>query len=73
MGKEFKKTNSFNNLPSKQFVGPEYYSKGMLLVGKLSKPLNRLIWFIIGKKMGAEGFLRKRPYDVEENTSNMHH
>ncbi len=46
------------------FAGPEYYSKAMIFLAKLTKPLNRVVWYIMGKKMGVQASLRTRPYEV---------
>ncbi len=62
--KEYKKSNSFDNMISKKFCGVEFYSQGMIILTKLAKPINRLVWNVMGKKLGADGRLNIRPYEV---------
>lgn len=62
MIKQFKQSNAFLKDETKQFTGAEYYSKGMIFLSKFTKPLNRLIWRIMGKKMGLKEPITLRPY-----------
>ncbi|MDO5520649.1 MAG: hypothetical protein Q4G58_09170 [bacterium] len=59
---EYKKKNYFDEKTVKEFAGPEYYSAGMIRLAKLVTPLNRLVWFFMGKRMGATTSLKSRPY-----------
>lgn len=61
--KTYKINNSFDKSITKKFAGVEYYSKGMLHLAKLSKPLNRLVWSHMAKKMGSTAPIKSRPYE----------
>lgn len=58
----FKEKNAFDEETARKVAGIEYYSKGMLVLARLSKPLNRIVWYFMGKKMGSQASLTHRPY-----------
>lgn len=61
--KKYKENNEFDEILSKEFAGAEFLSRGMLLLGRLTKPLNRLIWYYTAKKLGAKCSLEYTPYN----------
>ncbi len=60
----FVKAGEFNEIDKINMAGCEYYSKGMILLAKLVKPLNTIVWSITAKKMGAKGKVADRPYST---------
>ncbi|MDO5293944.1 MAG: hypothetical protein Q4F05_14490 [bacterium] len=60
--KAYKKNNCFDEATTKAFAGAEYYSSSMIILSKALLPINRIIWYVMGKKMGATTSLKSKPY-----------
>lgn len=58
----YQKKGMFDKDTMKSFAGKEYYSKTMLIIAKLTKPLNRIAWTFMAKKLGVKGKLTNKPY-----------
>ena len=56
--------NEFDKQLQTEFAGNEYYAKTMIVLAKISKPLNFMAWNIIAKKMGTNGKLADKPYSI---------
>lgn len=62
--KDYKASHGFTTEVTNQFAGREYYSKAMIWLATLTKPLNRIVWSMTARKMKVEGKLTNRPYEV---------
>lgn len=58
----YKNKKIFDENTAKLFAGKEHYSKSMIVLARLTKPLNRIAWSVMGKKLGAIGRLSNKPY-----------
>lgn len=62
---EYKANQGFTTEVMNRFAGREYYSKTMIWLIMLMKPLNRIVWSVLAKKMNVQGKLTNRPYNVD--------
>jgi len=64
MGKLYARERRFEKTRVTAFAAPERYSKGMCLLSNLLQPISNVAWKFMARKLGANGSLDARPYDV---------
>lgn len=62
MGKRFAGCGSFQKEAADEFAGREYYSKAMIVLLTMLRPVNKLFFQVFFKKMGCKTSLAAKPY-----------
>jgi hypothetical protein len=64
VGKNYATTGFFHKEAVTSFAAPERYSNFIILASRITKPLNKIAWWYISKKIDADDKLDARPYDI---------
>lgn len=64
MGKLYARERAFEKSVVSKFALPETYSKTMIFLIHLLKPLNKVAWMFLSNKLNVKGKLNTRPYEI---------
>ena len=64
MGKAYAKQRRFEKTAVTEFAAPERYSKAMIAFIRLLKPVNRIAWRYLSRKLGVKDKIDARPYQL---------
>lgn len=64
MGSLYAKEERFVKEQVTQFAAPEVYSKFMIILSRITRPMNAVAWKWLAKKFGAETPLDTKPYEI---------
>ena len=64
MGKLYAAEHFFEKSIVSKFASPEKYSRPLIFIAKISKPISKVAWMFLARKLGVTGKLDAQPYDV---------
>lgn len=60
----YEKKHGFNKEKVTAYAAPEYYKKKEIIMMRFFKPINKVAWVLLAKKLKADGRLDARPYSL---------
>lgn len=67
VGRDFANTRVFDKEKVSAFAAPENYSKSLILLSNILRPLNKLAWRLLAKRLHTGGRLDVTPYETYDN------
>jgi len=64
MGERYAKDRTFEKTIVTKFAAPEKYSKLLCFIAIILKPISKIAWIFLSRKLDANGKLDARPYEI---------